>query len=288
LFFVLLPVFSGLSYFFFNNRQQLGFYTAAIIIYLFYNFHKNRRDTSFADKHFDFSRWQMAIEYQAFLLPVSVPCLFTSYWYCFPAMHTIVFAIPFIELTTNLKPRLLFLGTIFRNDYTYISGFRRNYLSLAIFIMALMFSPLKLFPLVTLFLFNLVVFTFYEHNESVQMLQASQLVPGRFLWEQTASSALKFAIINAPVLIINSLVNPDVLLFNLYFFAYGLLMLATIVATKYANYGYKKEKSNFQIKTGIMLMCLFTPYMSILTIVFYFQARTEALKNLTHYLDDTN
>ncbi len=283
----LLPACSGLSYFFFNNRQQLGYYTAGVIMYVFYSFHKNRRDKVFAAKHFDYAKLQIAAEYQLFLLPVSVPCLFTAYWYCFPAMHIIVFGIPFIEWNVNLKPRLLFLPSLFKQDYTFISGIRRNFFGLVLLILlALLLSPLKLFPLLALFLLNAVVFGFYEYNESVQMLQASRQTPKAFLSGQTVSAVLKLAIVHAPVILVNSIVNADVLLFNLYFVGYSFLILTTVIAMKYADYGYKKEKNNYQVKLAVMLLGLFIPYVSVLTLIFYVQSRAEALKNLTHYLDD--
>lgn len=283
----LLPACSGLSYFFFNNRQQLGYYTAGAIVYLFYSFHKNRRDKVFAAKHFDSARWQMAIEYQLFLLPVSIPCLFTSYWYCFPLIHSLVLAIPFVESDIRLKPKLLFLSTWFKQDYIFISGIRRHVFSLSAFmLLALVLSPLKLFPLLALFLVNLIVFSFYEYNESVPMLQASGQSPVQLLSTRTLSALLKLAVINSPVVLINVLFNPEILEFNLYFLGYNLLMMATVVAMKYAAYGYKKEKNNLGIKTAVMLLGLFNPYLSVMTIAFYFLSRAEALKNLNHYLDD--
>lgn len=287
LFLVLLPLFTGLSYFFFNNKQELGYYVAALILYLFYTFHKNRKDILFACKHFNAAKWQIATEYQLFLLPVSIPSLFTRYWYCFPVMHLVVLCIPFAELKTNLQPKLLFLSRLFKKDYMFISGIRRTILILLpLFLLALVLSPLKLFPLVALFLVNATVFTFYEHNESVQMLQASHQTPKQFLSEITMSAVFKLTAINVPVLLINSLFNADVLLFNLYFLGYILLMMVTVISMKYADYGYRKEKNNFQIKLMVMVMGLFIPYLSILGLVFYVQARTEAIKNLTNYLDD--
>lgn len=288
LFFALVPLCSGLSYFFFNNRQQLGYYAAGVIVYLFYNVHHNRKDKLFAEKHFDRAKLQMAAEYQLFLLPCSLPSLFTAYWYCFPLMHIAVFAIPFLEVRTSLQPRLLFLPRIFKNDFVFISGFRRHVFSLSLFmLLALILSPLKLFPLVALFIVNIILFSFYEHNESVQMLQVAQRRPARFLSEQTMSAVVKSGLINVPVITINAAFNPEILVFDLYFLAYNMLIMAAVVAMKYAAYGYKKEKSNLQIKTAVMMLGLMNPYLSVITLIFYFLSRTEALNNLSHYLDDT-
>jgi len=43
-----------------------------------------------------------------------------------------------------------------------------------------------------------------------------------------------------------------------------------------------------QIKLVIMFLVLFIPYLSPLTLIFYFQSKREAINNLKTYLDDTN
>lgn len=286
---LLVPLASALSYFFFSNYQGLGHYTAACIVYLFYSFHRNRQDKVFARRHFKRAAFQMGIEYQLFLLPLSVPCLFTSYWYCFVPLHVLVLAIPFGEFNFRFEPKLLFLGRPFKGDYVFIAGFRRHFLSLGVLVLlALLLSPLKLFPLLALSLINILIFSFYEYNESVQMLQASNLRPARFLKQQNLSAMPKLLLINGPVVLINTIFNPELLLFNAYFLVYSMLMIAVVITAKYAAYRYQQEKNNLQAKMALMMFGLLNPYLSLMTLVFYILSRKEALKNLAHYLDDTH
>lgn len=286
LFFVILGLTSLVSYFIFNHEKQVGLYFAAISVYLFYSFHKNRRDIIFAYKHFENAKKQIVTEYQLFLLPVSIACLFTSYWYCFPILHFIIFLIPLVEVKTKVQFKFLFLTRFLKNDYIFISGLRKNLIVLVIFaLLALLLSPLKLFPLVALFLCNSVVFSFYEANESVQMLQASNQSPKQFMANLFSSGISKLAIINFPVLLINSLFNPDLWMFNVYFFGYNMLVLATIIALKYESYDFKNPANNFQIKLIIMILGLFIPYLCPIAILFYIQSRSGAIKNLNTYLD---
>ncbi len=243
----------------------------------------------FTYKHFDDSKKQIIIEYQLFLLPISLASLFSSYWYCFSILHFIVFCIPFIQLKTKIQFKFLFLTRLLKNDYIFISGIRKNLIVLLVFaLLALLLSPLKLFPLVALFLFNSVVFSFYEPSESVQMLQASNQSPKQFMTSLFNAGITKLAVINFPILLINSLFNPDLWMFNFYFFAYNMLILATVIALKYESYDFKKSGNNFQIKLIIMILGLFIPYLCPLAIVFYFQSRSGAIKNLNTYLDVSN
>lgn len=287
LFFPISALAFGISYFAFNHPQKVGLYAVAIIVYLFYSFHKNRGDLSFAHKHFNSAKTQIIAEYQLFLLPFSLPVLLTDYWYSFFVLHGLILAIPFLDTTRKIQFKFLFITKHFKNDYVFISGIRKNlFVLIPLILIALTLSPLKLFSLVALFIFNAVVFSFYEVNESVQMIQASNKTPKQFLSGLLRSAATKLIIINAPVLIVNTLFNSDLFLFNFYFLVYNILMLATVIVLKYADYQYKKQGNSIQIKLIIMILGLFIPYLSPLTLIFYVQSRTEAIKNLNNYLDD--
>ena len=287
LFFPILILTFSVSYFAFNHPEKVGLYAVAIILYLFYNFHKNRGDLSFAYKHFNSAKTQIVVEYQLFLLPFSIPVLLTSFWYGFFILHLIVFAIPFIDTNRKIQFKFLFLTQYFKNDYIFISGIRKNlFVLIPLILIALVLSPLKLFPLVALFIINAVMFSFYEINESVQMVQASNKSPKQFLSNLVYLGTLKLLIINTPVLLINTIFNFDLFLFNLYFLVYNVLMLATVIVLKYADYEYKKQGNSIQVKLIIMMLGLFLPYLSPLTLIFYVQSRTEAIKNLKKYLDD--
>ena len=285
LFFPILALTSCISFFAFNHPGKVGLYVVAIIVYLFYSFHKNRGDLSFVYKHYNSAKTQIISEYQLFLLPFSVPVLLTSYWYVFFILHALVFLIPFVDTTRKIQFKFLFITKHFKTDYIFISGIRKNlFVLIPLILIALVLSPLKLFPLVALFIINAVVFSFYEVNESVQMIQAFNRTPKQFLSSLLSSAAIKLVIVNAPVLVINTVFNFDLFLFNLYFLLYNLLILATVIVLKYADYEYKKQGNSIQIKLIIMILGLFIPYLSPLTLIFYVQSRAEAIKNLNNYL----
>lgn len=287
LFFVFLFALSGLSYFFFQSYKEVGLYVAIIIIYIVFSFHKTRGDLAFVSKHFQSSQKQIITEYQLFLLPVTIPCLFTQYYYCFFIIHAVALLIPLMEVTTKYKLKLSFLASWFKDDFIFISGFRKNFIALIVlFSVSLLLSPLKLFPLIALFLFNMIIFSFYESNESVQLLQSKNFTPKQLLYEQSRMAVMKLFGFNFLVLSINCLFNPEVLMFDLYFLGYSILMLFTLISAKYANYDHRRSQSNVQAKLIIMTLGLFMPYLSPLAIVFLFQSRSEAINNLSRYLDD--
>jgi hypothetical protein len=134
LFFPILALASCISFFAFNHPEKVGLYVVAIIAYLFYSFHKNRGDLAFAYKHFNSAKAQIITEYQLFLLPFSVPVLFTEYWYSFFALHTLVLAIPFLDTSRKIQFKFLFITKYFKNDYIFISGIRKNHVRFSSFV----------------------------------------------------------------------------------------------------------------------------------------------------------
>ncbi len=289
LFFPLLALLSCVSFFVFSSQKHIGNYVPVVVFYFFYNFHKNRKDISFIEKHFINPKQQLIVEYQLFLLPFSLPSLFTNYWYCFLLMHLIVSIIPMLKASKTKSLKLLFLPRLFGSDFVFISGIRQTFISLIILIiLSLALSPLKLFPLVALFLINSVIYSFYESNESVQILQSSKLSPKNYLNKACMNGVIKISALNLPVLIINSLFNPDMISFNLFFMGFTALSIITVISLKYSNYRYNSISSNFQIKLIIMSFGLFIPYLLPIAILFYYQAKTDASTNLKKYLDDSN
>lgn len=289
LFFLILPVLSLLSYFLYQSSQNIGLYVAGVILYLVYNFHASRRDLAFVYKHFDKPLLQIIIEYQLFLLPVTLPALFTTYNYCFLIIHGLALLIPVLNFKFGSGPKLLFITKYFPGDYILISGLRKYGLALSfVYVFALLLSPLKLFPLAGLFICNMICFSFFETNESIQMLQSLGKAPKHFLAAMSYTAMFRLIVLNAPVLIINSLFHCDMLWVNVFFVVYTILMLLTVIAMKYANISYYSKVNPYQVKLLIMCLGLFMPYLMPLAIIFYLQSRAEALKNLKHYLHVTN
>lgn len=279
----------GLSFFAFNHEKQIGHYVAMAIVYLFYHFHKTRTDIPFAEKHFVHPKQQFIFEYQLAALPITSACLFSSYWYSFFLIHLVLFGIPFITIKALKPAKFMLISKWLKTDFVFISGIRKHFFSLLILIIvSFILSFVKMFPLVTLFLVNSIMYSFYDTNESVQLLQSSKATPKQLLNQVFWSGAIKLIAINVPVLFINTLFHFDLLFFNVFFLGYSLLLLSTVISLKYASYTYHSGSTKFQVKLIIMSLGLMMPYLLPISILFYYQSKTDAVKNLKIYLDDFN
>lgn len=288
LFFVIIILAFGLSYFFFDHPNQYGYYVTGIVLYILYSFNQSRKDLGFITKHFNKPQLNVVIEYQLALLPFSIPSLLTSYYYCFFILHGAAMLIALLNIKPSSTLKLLFLMKYFKNDFIIIAGIRKNFILLIVFsLLALILSPLKLFPFIALYLVNQIIYGFYNTNEGIQLLRAHELNAKQFLNHIIKRHLIYLAILNAPVLFINSIINMDMIYFNLFFLGYNLLTHSCIIYFKYGNYLPKKQTQNNQLKLIIISLGLFLPYLAVLTVIYFFQSKKEATLNLTYYLDDT-
>ena len=288
LFFVIIILAFGLSYFFFDHPNQYGYYVTGIVLYILYSFNQSRKDLGFITKHFNKPQLNVVIEYQLALLPFSIPSLLTSYYYCFFILHGAAMLIALLNIKPSSTLKLLFLMKYFKNDFIIIAGIRKNFILLIVFsLTALILSPLKLFPFIALYLVNQIIYGFYNTNEGIQLLRAHELNAKQFLNHIIKRHLIYLAILNAPVLFINSIINMDMIYFNLFFLGYNLLTHSCIIYFKYGNYLPKKQTQNNQLKLIIISLGLFLPYLAVLTVIYFFQSKKEATVNLTYYLDDT-
>lgn len=289
LFFIIVALASGLSYFVFQHPKQVGWYAVGIIVFLFHNFHQKRSDKKFIYKHFFNPSRQIIQEYQLFLLPLSLPLLFTKYWVGFFILHALILLLPFYKLQFKKSYKFSFITQYFKNDYVFISGIRQKALPLFLcLVLAVLLSPVKLFGIVALMVVNFIILSFYEINESVQLLQSSDCTPKQFINQKFRIALRYFFIINLPFVIINTAFNHEMLWMNLYFLGYNAFLLLAAIVMKYANYNHKKQASNSQMKMVVMFLGLLYPYLIILSFFYFIQSRSEALKNLKQYLDDYN
>lgn len=290
LLFVILGILGYLSYFVFNHPKQIGIYASLILIYALHSFHQKRKDKTFVLRHFENPLQQFIIEYQLALLPFSLGSLLSNQWYCFIVIHLCGALVVFFDSKKlSFNPKYLFITRVFKQDYIFISGVRQNLIALVLMsLLALILSPLKLFPLVALFIVNQLIISFYSTNEGFQLLKATNQTATAFLQKMIKKHLMILIYINAPVILINSLFNNDLLLFDMYFLAYSVLMLATSICLKYENYKPNQATNIPILKQALMVFGLFIPFLAIIAVVYFFQTRADAQKNLTRFLDDTN
>lgn len=268
------------------TETSLGYCSvfAGLILFFLYNYHLNRKDFNFIKHYLNRPKIQVCINYNLLILPLSFALAFGIYWKYLFIVHLLVSLISFTDIKIQYFKFLFISKYVPSSHFEWISGLRKNLPALFfIFLLAIIFSPVKLFGIVALLLLNLLFLGFYNYFEPLIMLNPENLSAEVFLNKKVSFLSRVTLLLNAPLLLINTLFNPEVVWFNTGFMFAFLLLAASTVYIKYASY-----KPNTSMRLSIDFLILFSsillPYLIPLGIFIYFSNKKKAIANLTNYL----
>ena len=286
LFFVFIAIASALSYFFFTREKNISLCFTAIILFAVYKFHTSRKDLSFVLKYFDKPRRQLFLEYALILLPFSISSLFTSYWFCFFILHAAAALLVFLKSANLNRAYFLFLPKyIPANQFEWISGIRKNATGLVIFLLlAIALSPVIFFGLAALFLLNVTLLSFYTQCEPISVLLANNVSAKDLLKNKILYSVKMIALVNIPLLTVNTLFHSDFIFANCLFLVYQFCLVVLSVSAKYNAYRPQQVDNSGGVYIAIASIALFNPYFAVVTVLLLVKTYSGALKNLNYYL----
>jgi hypothetical protein len=250
--------------------------------------HFSRKDKGFVYKHLENPHLQIFFEYVALTLPFSISCMVTKSWYCYPLLLAILFCIPLFTFEFRQKTSFKNLSHfISATNFEWLSGFRKQYISIiCLYILAIAFCWLKILPLFLLWFLTIIILSFYSECESIQVLREGNKAPKHFLIAKLKACIIYVLILYTPIVIVNSVFNPDFLIINFLFIPIQISLLAFAICFKYSSYTANKIKIGNNLPLAIVSMGSalphFLPVPAILFIVYF----NKAKDNLKQYLDD--
>lgn len=268
-----------------SSRSDTYSYGLAAAVFLaLYSYHTNRKDLNFVTNYFEKPVQEMCLNYNLLSLPVSAGMCYSGVWFPALILHLGVSLIVFLKFkTSGLK--LLFLNKyIPAAQFEWISGVRKNfYLIALLFAVCLFFSPVKFFGTVSLFLLNSIFLGFYSSFEPLLLLNPANLNEEEFLKSKVSFLQRIILVLSVPLLLINSILYPDIAWFNCCFIAGFLILASSSVYIKYANY-----KPNDDLRFHIDFLLLFAsaviPFLLPLAFFLNLSHRKKAIQNLSYYL----
>jgi hypothetical protein len=276
------------SYTFVSDNTQQNFVIIALVFIAIVWFQNSRRDLNFITNYFGRTWLQTSINYNLSVLPISLGFVLKGEWrYTFLLLISISF-LPLLKIQSS-SPKLNFIHKIIPDEqFEWLSGIRSNFLFLIVLgIAVVFFSPVKLFAIVALFVFNTVLAGFYGYFEPRLMLNPQNLSIKKFLSLKIKFFVKVILITNIPILVVNSIFNTEAALFNLFFLLGFILLAATSVYIKYATYK-PNESMGFSMDYLILIFSVILPYLLPLGIFIFFSTRKKAAHNLLNYLNDNS
>jgi hypothetical protein len=141
---------------------------------------------------------------------------------------------------------------------------------------------------VVLFVLGIIPFSFYEKGEPFQMIIASELSAGRFLFGKVKTLVLIFTVISFPLITAFLIFHSGRWYIPLAEYFIFISLYIFLILTKYAFYEPDSKSPAAQTIAAIGILCgmipVFLPVVWLLSVRFYFKSR----KNLNFYLNDFN
>ncbi len=277
-------LYAGIYY---HQAQPAIFVSAAILLSVLY-IHLNRKDLGFISKHIRHPAQNIYAEYLLFSLPFALPAIFSPQWFHFPVVVLLLGFIAVIKVDTVQKTPLPHLGKLLRADaFEWIAGIRKRYISLILlYAIAAALCWLRIAPLIFLFLITTTIMSFYIECESLQVLYAYSGNAGKTLYKKLKTHLVILSVLLLPVLIINSIFNPGLVLLNIAFWIVQLILLSFVILLKYATYlPGNKNILNTTLIAFVSLGCIL-PFILPVPLIMNFINYRKAIKKLKLYYND--
>lgn len=269
-----------------NYKNSIFIIIAFALVCFWLQFY--RKDKSFVYKHLPHPNLQIFLEYAALTFPFSIPSIVTKSWYCYPTLLFLLFLISFFR--PEIRNRIMFknLSSIIPPaNFEWISGFRKQYVAIIfVYLLALAFSWFKILPLFLLWLLTGSITSFFTECESIQVLRENDKSSPVYLFYKIKVAIIYLVILYLPIIIINTVFNPDFLFLNLLFILMQISVVCFAIFLKYSVYQPNVVLGGNTIILSVILFSSALPYLlpvpAIMSVVYFYKAKN----NLKQYLND--
>jgi hypothetical protein len=267
---------------FFSSAYQFIFLLVLCVAAQF-----NRNDKRFVYRTIKNPHLEMYLEYFAVTFLFSIGALMQAHWYFFFCFQILLMALPFLSMEVSTErfyynPVLKFIDA---SAFEFLSGVRRSFMVLVLFgLLAVCLAWVKLLPLVFLWLINTSVVSFFGECEPIKILRSQSISPAQFLKSKIILNSKFIVIIFLPVLIINTIFNPEHWIVNIFFSLVQLSLIAFAIINKYRCYEPNKNLDSNSVILSVLsigsIAPFFLPVPLIMSVVYF----PRAINNLKRFL----
>jgi hypothetical protein len=265
-----------------------AYYLTAFLFLVCVSIQSYRNDKQFVYVHIRKPHFEMYSEYLALTFPFAVSSLFTDNWLCFPILASALFLVPFLKFTLKQITYFATISSVIpTTDFEWISGFRRSFgYLIPLYLLALGLSWFRIFPLIILWLISITIASFYTECEPIHILREGNLSSAKLLKHKLSRMVKYIFIVQFPVLVINTIFNPEFWLLNLLFIPLQVSFLSYAVCLKYSSYEPNKNAIGNNVVLSVVSLGSIIPYFLPIPLLMASYTYLKAKTNLNNYLND--
>lgn len=284
---LLILLFTIIAYTLYHTTTH-AFIVSGVLLLALASFHFARGDKQFIGRQISYPQAAIFTEYATVTAPLTLSALFTPNWFVLPVTWTGIAIISLIRTTPKKISWFVFLSKIIApRNFEWLSGVRKSLVFILILLLlSLGLSWVIIAPLVCLWLFTVNISSFYIECEPLSMLWANESSPRQLLWGKIKRHSGLLLLVSVPVLIINSLMHPEMALINTGFLLAQVLLLVFSILLKYATYRPGILLSGNNILLGFAAASIAIPFLLPVPLLMSLRNYSRALNNLKMYHHD--
>jgi hypothetical protein len=249
-----------------------------------------RTDKTFVFSITEHARWVFFAEYLLLSLPFILLMLATPHGYVALMLLLFLYACTFLNIRFRKRAGSL-LATRYLPAYNFewIAGVRANFWVLVpLYILAVGLMFIKFASLALVWVLMVLIASFYQHCEPVNVLQLPELPPKLFLLQKLRSHLLLYLVLVLPVLVGYAVFNPDTAWVALLFLLMSSINVCFFILSKYALYTPNSKLTANQVLVSLALFSILIPFLLPLPLIMCIRNYFKAKNNLNYYLDAYN
>lgn len=266
-------------------QKNKALYVFSLTVLILFLIHTSRKDKQFVHSQVNNPTQNIFTEYFIFTLPVTIPSLFTPHWIYFSLLILSFYVIANIKI--NLKQKTMFphLSKIISpQNFEWLSGLRKNLILFMIFFaLAAITCWIRILPLIFLWFIVISITSFYQECESLQILLASHTTPKKTLNQKIWNHSKYLLIILLPILVVNSIFNPGLILVNLVFLLVQFTVIIFAILLKYTTYSPNENLTGNVILVSAVTIGALIPFLLPIPLIICFRNYSKSVKNLNNY-----
>jgi hypothetical protein len=265
-----------------------AYYLTAFLLFISLSVQSYRNDKQFVYSHIRKPHLEIFSEYFLLTFPFAVTILFTENWFCYPLLIISLFIVPYLKFTVKQRTYFKNISAVIpATDFEWISGFRKSFVYLIpLYLLALALSWFRILPLFFLWFITVSIVSFYIECEPLHILKEGNFSAKRLLSSKLMRNSKYLALLYSPVLVINTVFNPEYWVLNLLFIPIQVSLVCYSVCLKYSSYEPNKKPIGNSIILSLVSLGSIVPYLLPIPLLMALFTYGKAKKNLKNYLND--
>ena len=263
------------------SKTPNAYYATSLLLLVCISLHFYRKDKLFILNHVERPRLEMYVEYLALIFPFAATSLVTKNGYLFMVLVVTLYGVSFLNATSHTKTYFKNISKIIpASNFEWISGFRKSfYFIIPVYALAIGLSWKEALPLFLLWLVTVSIASFYDECESLPVLRENATSAAPFMHKKIRKHAQYTLILYAPILVINTVINPYYWLINLLFIPVQISLISFAICLKYSSYTPNTKLAGGSILLGFTSLGALTPYLLpvpfVMTLIQYNKAKAR-------------